>query len=71
MTIHNAIQALIISELECLSLDCRTCPVNESLGIEDGLNCAENLEKAAITLRTWLESLPEGRLSDVTVEDLL
>ena len=68
MTVKEAILGLICDKLECGFVDCNECMLNS---LDDYEDCSSASVDCAKVLKAWLESLPEGRLSEVTIEDLL
>lgn len=68
MTIKDAIALLVYNELGCDQHDdCEECPYHSS----GGDACWNERYKAAEIVKEWLDSLPEGQLSNITLEDLL
>lgn len=69
MTLKEAIEMLIFYQLECPTISCDECPYNHEGNEFD--DCDGALEEAARIARQWIESIPEGQLSNITLEDLL
>lgn len=69
MTLKEALEFLIFYQLECPTILCDECPYNQEAS--EFCDCDTALEDAARIVRQWIESLPEGQLSNITLEDLL
>lgn len=68
MTVREALELLMFEKLECDNyMSCEECPYQAG----DGGPCWEDCAQAARTIKDWLSSLPEGRLLNITLEDLL
>lgn len=68
MTIKEALELLVYNELDCDQHDgCEDCPH----GRPGGESCWQSRIRAAEIIKAWLDSLPEGQLLNITLEDLL
>ena len=68
MSIKEAIGLLVYNELGCDQHDdCEDCPYHGA----DGESCWKERYKAAEIVKEWFDSLPEGHLLNITLEDLL
>ena len=66
MTVKEAIEIIKYSCYECDRLRCNDCPLYEREKL-----CGDLTMEAVLTLDAWMKSLPEERLSDITLSVLL